>query len=91
MMESVLEGISEYYSKNLSREVKKGNRENALKCVHNGDCCPLGYKLNDERKLVIEPHEAEAIKMIFYMFSNSYGYSKIAETLRTCLHKIKVV
>lgn len=81
MMESVLEGMAEYYSKNLSREVKKGNRENALKCVHNGGCCPLGYKLNDERKLVIEPREAEAVKMIFYMFSNGYGYSKIAETL----------
>ncbi|MDD7184218.1 MAG: recombinase family protein [Oscillospiraceae bacterium] len=81
MMESVLEGMAEYYSKNLSREVKKGNRENALKCVHNGGCCPLGYKLNDERKLVIDPHEAEAVKMIFYMFSNGYGYSKIAETL----------
>ncbi|MGN0607258.1 MAG: recombinase family protein, partial [Oscillospiraceae bacterium] len=81
MMESVLDGIAEYYSKNLSREVKKGNRENALKCVHNGGCCPLGYKLNDERKLVIEPREAEAVKMIFYMFSNGYGYSKIAETL----------
>lgn len=81
MMESVLEGMAEYYSKNLSREVKKGNRENALKCVHNGGCCPLGYKLNDERKLVIDPHEAEAVKMIFYMFANGYGYSKIAETL----------
>lgn len=81
MMESVLEGMAEYYSKNLSREVKKGNRENALKCVHNGGCCPLGYKLNNERKLVIEPREAEAVKMIFYMFSNGYGYSKIAETL----------
>lgn len=81
MMESVLEGMAEYYSKNLSREVKKGNRENALRCVHNGGCCPLGYKLNDERKLVIEPREAEAVKMIFYMFSNGYGYSKIAETL----------
>lgn len=81
MMESVLEGMAEYYSKNLSREVKKGNRENALKCVYNGGCCPLGYKLNDERKLVIEPREAEAVKMIFYMFSNGYGYSKIAETL----------
>lgn len=81
MMESVLEGMAEYYSKNLSREVKKGNRENALRCVHNGGCCPLGYKLNDERKLVIDSHEAEAVKMIFYMFSNGYGYSKIAETL----------
>ena len=29
MLEAVLEGMAEYYSRNLSREVKKGLRENA--------------------------------------------------------------
>lgn len=34
ILESVLEGIAEYYSQNLSREVMKGLRENALKGIH---------------------------------------------------------
>ena len=33
MMEAVLEGMAEYYSQNLGREVMKGLRETALKCV----------------------------------------------------------
>ncbi|MDD7295606.1 MAG: recombinase family protein [Oscillospiraceae bacterium] len=81
MMESVLEGMAEYYSRNLGREVMKGMNETALQCKHTGGCPPLGYCLNDERKLAIEPHEAEAVKIIFQMFADGYGYSKIAETL----------
>ena len=42
IMESLLEGMSEYYSKNLSREVMKGLNENALKCKHTGGKAPLG-------------------------------------------------
>lgn len=40
ILESVLEGMAEYYSKNLAREVMK---ENALKCKHTGGLPPLGY------------------------------------------------
>ena len=36
MMESVLEGMSEYYSQNLAREVMKGMRETALQGKHTG-------------------------------------------------------
>ena len=42
IMESLLEGMSEYYSKNLSREVMQGLNENALKCKHTGGKPPLG-------------------------------------------------
>ena len=41
IMESMLEGLSEYYSANLAREVKKGLKENALNCKHNGGTPPL--------------------------------------------------
>ena len=81
MMESVLEGMAEYYSKNLSREVMKGMNETALQCKHTGGCTPLGYRLNDERKLEIVPKEAEAVRLIFHMFADGHGYSKISETL----------
>ena len=43
MMEAVLEGMAEYYSANLAREVQKGLKENALKCMHTGGQPPLGY------------------------------------------------
>ena len=41
ILESMLEGLSEYYSVNLAREVKKGLKENALDCRHNGGTPPL--------------------------------------------------
>lgn len=43
ILESVLEGMAEYYSKNLAREVMKEMKENALKCKHTGGLPPLGY------------------------------------------------
>ena len=36
ILESMLEAMAEYYSKNLAREVNKGMRENALKGLHTG-------------------------------------------------------
>lgn len=36
ILESVLEGMAEYYSANLAREVMKGLKEKALKCKHCG-------------------------------------------------------
>lgn len=81
MMESVLEGMSEYYSQNLAREVMKGMRETALQCKHTGGKPPLGYDLNTDGKLIINQGEAEVVQQIFKMYLDNYSYSKIAEVL----------
>lgn len=89
MMESVLEGMAEYYSKNLSREVMKGMNETALQCKHTGGCCPLGYTLNAEKRLEIDEHEAEAVKIIFQMFADGHGYTAIINYLNEHGYKTK--
>lgn len=82
MMESILEGMAEYYSKNLGREVMKGMRENALQCKHTGGKPPLGYDVDPvTKKLVLNEREAEAVKLIFNMYSKGYGYSAILDKL----------
>ena len=82
MMEAVLEGMAEYYSQNLARETMKGLRENALQCKHTGGIAPLGYDVDpDTRKLIINEGEAEAVRIIFEMYSNGYGYSAIIDRL----------
>lgn len=81
MMEAMLEGMAEYYSKNLSREVMKGMNETALQCKHTGGCCPLGYDLDSDKKLIINPHEAEAVRIIFEMFDRGCGYTAIINYL----------
>ena len=44
MMESMLEGMAQFYSDNLSQEVKRGMNENAYNAVFNGGTVPFGYK-----------------------------------------------
>ena len=82
MMESVLEGMSEYYSQNLAREVMKGMRETALQCKHTGGKPPLGYDIDPvSKRLVINEDEAETVRLIFSMYSEGQGYSPILAAL----------
>lgn len=46
ILQSVIEGYNEYYSKNLRREVMKGLKENALSCRHTGGTPCLGYDVD---------------------------------------------
>ena len=45
ILESLLEGLAEYYSLNLAREAVKGLTENALKGWHCGGRAPFGLRL----------------------------------------------
>lgn len=87
ILESVLEGMAEYYSKNLAREVMKGLKQNALNCLWNGGSPPLGYVVSPNQKLVIDPAGASSVRRIFELFSSGYGYGLIAETLNKEGHK----
>ncbi|MGI6562431.1 MAG: recombinase family protein [Clostridia bacterium] len=57
ILESVLEGMAEYYSRNLAREVMKGMRETALQCKHTGGKPPLGYDVAPDGTYIINEHE----------------------------------
>ena len=81
ILESVLEGMAEYYSKNLAREVQKGMKETALQARHNGGTPPLGYSVNSEKRYEIIPEEADAIKLIFRSVLQKYSYREICDTL----------
>lgn len=65
ILKSVLTGMNEYYSLNLSREIKKGLNENALKAMHTCGIPPLGYDLDENRRYIINEKEAEAVRLIF--------------------------
>ena len=90
ILESVLEAIAEYYSKNLAREVNKGLKENALKALHTGGLPPLGYDVDKStKKLVINEYEAEAVKLMFKMITEGQGYAAIIEELNNRGYKTK--
>ena len=79
ILESLLEGMSEYYSKNLAREVRKGQQENALKCRHNGGPVLYGYKLNEDMHYII--NEAEAVRIAYEMVAQGSSYSEVIALL----------
>ena len=53
ILESVLEGMAEFYSAELSQKINRGMRESAYKHNSIGGAIPLGYKIED-KKLVID-------------------------------------
>ena len=90
ILKSVLTGMNEYYSLNLAREVRKGQKENALKCIHNGGTAPLGYDLTPDKKYIVNEKEAEAVKLIFKMYIDGKGYANIADELNSLGYKNKL-
>ena len=87
--ESVIEGMAQYYSANLAREVAKGQRENALKGLHNGGDAPLGYDVAFDKTYLVNEEEAQAVKIIFDMYVNGYSYSNIIDKLNDLGYKTK--
>jgi DNA invertase Pin-like site-specific DNA recombinase len=55
MMETILEGMAEYYSVDLSEKVVRGMTDNALKCMFNGGTLPIGYIIDKEQHFQIDP------------------------------------
>ena len=53
ILESLLEGMAEYYSAELSQKVRRGMRESRLKGNFTGGRVPYGYRAVD-KKIVIE-------------------------------------
>jgi len=68
ILEAMLEAMAEYYSLNLSEEVKKGMTEKAYRGEYQGSP-PFGYAM-ENKKLVIIPHEAKVVQMIFEKYAS---------------------
>lgn len=80
IIESLYEGMAEYYSLNLAREVRKGMIENAEKGLTTGGTAPLGLDIVD-KKYVINEYEAGAVRLIFDMYASGNTYLTIINTL----------
>lgn len=64
LMETVLEGLANYYSENLARSVRRGMEGNALKGKWNGTP-PLGYMKDADKHLVPDPRTAPIVRKLF--------------------------
>ena len=89
ILESLLEGMAEYYSKNLAREVMKGMKETALQCKHTGGKPPLGYDVAPDKTYIINKTEAQIVRLIFKMYVDGFSYAKIINKLNIEGYKTK--
>lgn len=83
LTESLLEGLAEYYSVNLSENIHRGQKENALQGKNNGGGIPLGYLLGDDQKLRIDPLTAPVVLEIFQCYADGETTREIVESLNT--------
>lgn len=82
ILESVLEGMAEYYSKNLAREVRKGLEENANRAMHNGGRPLYGLKVNPEtKKYEIDETRCKAVQMYFEGVVSGIPLAEIARRI----------
>ena len=83
ILESLLEGISEYYSAELSVKVRRGQMENALKGKANGGMIPFGYKVNADRYYEIDPLTAPLVLEIFTRYADGQTVKEIGEAMNS--------
>ena len=55
LVETLLEGMAEYYSAELSEKVIRGQTENALKGKCTGGTGSIGYKIDEDKFYHLDP------------------------------------
>lgn len=80
ILEAILEGYSEYYSKELAQKIVRGNYDSRSKGLFTGGRVIYGYRIVD-RRYVIEENEAEIVKRIFDEVINKKKLVDIAKEL----------
>lgn len=88
LMESVLEGMAEYYSAELSQKVKRGIHESLLKGNYIGGHILYGYKVVD-KKYQIDDTEANIVRQIFSDYANGMKAKEIVDKLKNQAVKSK--
>ena len=82
ILESVLEGMAEFYSAELSQKIKRGRRESALKCLSLGGRYPLGYTVKD-KQIVIDPVTAPIVQKAFELYASGWSIADICREFNT--------
>ena len=83
ILESLLEGMAEYYSAELAEKVIRGHTENALKCKYNGGTPTFGYKIDEDRHYQLDPRTAPVVLEVFTMYDQGKTMKEIRDHLNS--------
>ena len=79
ILESLLEGMAEYYSAELAQKVRRGMKETRIKGNFTGGTIIYGYKV-ENHKVIIDEEQAEIVRFIYEKYSiGTYVKDIIAE------------
>ena len=90
LLESMLEGMAEYYSAELSEKVVRGLTENALKCKYNGGKVPIGYRIDEQQYFQIDPLVAPAVLDAFKSYAKGATMQEITDDILRQLRDIVI-
>lgn len=80
ILEGLLESMAEFYSANLSQNIRRGQQESIAKGWFLGGPVPYGYRVEDHR-LVPDPDAAPIVREIFERYAAGEGKTLIVEDL----------
>lgn len=80
LLESLMEGMAEFYSLQLQQNVVRGMRYNAEHCLYNGHKL-LGYGVDSEKRYIRDPNTAPIVERIFLEYAGGKPMSQIAADL----------
>jgi len=83
IIESLFEGMAEFYSAELSQKVRKGMMINAQKGLFNGSIIPFGYCVDENRRLAIDSKNAPVVRDIFKLYADGITMKEIINTVNT--------
>ena len=81
ILESLMEGLAEYYSLELAQKIKRGMHETALKGKALGNNIPFGYHTNSDRCYEIDEKESRVVQLIYDLFLQGFTVSEIKKKL----------
>ena len=76
LVETLLEGMAEYYSAELSEKVIRGQTENALKGKCTGGTGTIGYKIDEDKFYHLDPLTAPLVLEAFQRVLNKRKYAQ---------------
>ena len=80
ILESLLEGMNQYYSTELAQKVSRGMKETRRKGLYQGGTVLYGYKI-EGRKIVIDESNAEVVRYMYSEYAKGEYVRDIISTL----------
>ena len=81
LMESIFEGFSVYYIKDLSMKVSRGMTENVLNGKFNGGGLTFGYRIDENKHFRPDPEKVPIVQDIFMRYASGESVRSILNSL----------